>query len=138
MRPTILILRSLMGIMFLTQLVLGILFWTGNALGWTPIHMTIGQVFVVCLWILALLCWRAGTSAALAIVAIAWGFLTWWLGFAQRDLIPGNGHWVIRVFHALVGLTAMGLAGAMTVRTRLGITRPGQRPHLQAPAVGHR
>jgi len=138
LKATILILRSILGITFLTQLVFGILFWTGHALNWTSFHMILGQAFVVGLWLMALLCWRAGTPAGLAIVAIAWGFLVWWFGMAQRNLMLGDSHWVIRVVHLLIGMAAMGLTGAMTVRTKLGIARPGARPHLQTPAIGHR
>ncbi len=44
----------------LTAVVLGVLFWTGNALTLLPIHMLAGFVLVLTLWILALLALRAG------------------------------------------------------------------------------
>jgi len=50
----------LMRISGLTAVVLGVLFWTGNALTLLPVHMLAGFVLVLTLWILALLALRAG------------------------------------------------------------------------------
>src|SRR5215207_7135657 len=44
----------------LNQIVLGALFWTGNARALTPVHMLIGFVLVLLLWVLAALTARAG------------------------------------------------------------------------------
>ena len=59
---------------FVVQLVLGVLFWTGNALDLVPLHQTIGFVLVFGLWALAILAARAGVPPALVALAAVWGW----------------------------------------------------------------
>ena len=138
MKTVILVTRTLLGLSMLTLLVLGILFWTGRALNLVGLHMTIGYVFVVLLWLMALLCWRAGAPAGLAITTLIWGFVIAGLGMMQMRLMPGSLHWVIRTLHLLVGVAGMGMAGALSVRTRVTARRPpsvtGQTLHPQPGA----
>jgi len=42
-----------------TQVLLGLLFWTGRALPLVPVHMAIGLTFVLALWVLSGLAARA-------------------------------------------------------------------------------
>jgi hypothetical protein len=49
-------------------------------------------------------------------LAIAWGLVVPILGLSQDGLLPGPAHWVIQVLHLLVGLAAIGLAEALSVR----------------------
>lgn len=92
------------------QLVLGALFWTGNAGSLVPVHMLSGSILVIGLWFLAYQAISTGAAPGLGFVAILWGLLTVALGMTQTQILPGSFHWVVQVLHLLVGLGAMGLA----------------------------
>ena len=127
--------RGLVGITGIIQLVLGVLFWTGHAMALVPLHMILGSVFVLALWTLAVLAARAGAPVGLVATTLVWGLLLPALGMGQMQLLPGPGHWVIRVAHLLMGLVAMGLAGALFARVRAQAAGrgPGSGPRMLAP-----
>jgi len=90
-------------------LVLGVLFWIGNALTLLPVHMLAGIVLIFALWILAILTANSGVQRGLVALAILWGLIVPILGITQNQLVPGALHWVIQVLHLLIGIAAMGL-----------------------------
>lgn len=109
----------------MTQVVLGVLFWTGRALPLVSVHMVIGLAFVLALWTLSGLAARAGVNLRLVATAAVWGALVLGLGITQRTLLPGPRHRVVEVLHLLVGFAAMALAArvAALIRKR----RSGER-----------
>src|SRR5690348_6216321 len=120
MKGTTVVAQMLVRISGLILIVLGVLFWTGSALSLIPLHMLLGLVLVLALWVLAGVAARAGVSAGFVALAIVWGLIVLALGMAQTKLMPGSAHWVIRVLHLLVGLAAMGLAERLAARIRGG------------------
>ena len=94
----------------LAQIALGVLFWTGHAAALTPVHMAVGTLFVFALWFLAVLAARGGGGWKAATMLTTGGLLVAWLGMAQRTLIPGPQHWIVRVTHLGVGVLALALA----------------------------
>ena len=102
--------QMLVRIAGLIQIVLGVLFWTGNALTFISIHMLIGSALVLLLWSLAGIALWAGANRGLAALALIWGLVVVALGMTQNQLLPGPAHWVIQVLHLLVGLGAIGMA----------------------------
>ena len=127
MKTTATIAQILVRIAGLTQIVLGVLFWTGNALTLIPIHMLVGSVLVLLLWILAGVGFWAGVNRGRIALAIVWGVVVVALGMTQNELLPGSAHWIIQVLHLLVGLAAMGMAEGLAVRIK-------QAPTLLAQA----
>jgi hypothetical protein len=103
---------------FVVQLVLGVLFWTGNALDLVPLHQTIGFVLVFGLWALAILAARAGVPPALVALAAVWGLVVLVLGLTQTRLLTGSAHWLIEVLHLLVGVAAVGMAEGLAARVK--------------------
>lgn len=103
MRPLIMIMRLLA----VVQLVLGIGFWTGHFVGLVNLHMALGGIYVVALWVLCVLGRRAG---ALAATGFVWGLVVLGVGMAQRGLLIGDMHWVVRVLHLVISLAAMPIA----------------------------
>jgi len=89
------------------QLVLGVLFWTGHARSLTPLHMLIGMVFVLTLWTLCVLGIRAGLPARVIWMAFGWSLVLPALGVTQMQILPGAGHWVVRVVHLATAVVAM-------------------------------
>ena len=125
MKSTVLVARLLISLFGITLLVLGILFWTGHALSLLPVHMLIGVLFVLCLWVLAALGFAAPKTRMLALIVLIWSLIVPALGAGQLHLLPGSDHWVIQVVHLLVGVIAMGLGHALARRI-------GQRPATSA------
>jgi hypothetical protein len=100
------------------QLVLGILFWTGNALGLVDLHQFIGILLVLALWTQAALAHRAGVPGGLVAGAAVYGLIVPIVGLTQRELLPGSAHWVIQVIHLLLGLGLLGLADTLATRAK--------------------
>lgn len=111
----------------LILIVLGILFWTGNADALIPVHTLIGVILVLALWGLSALAAQAGVPQGLVGLAALWGLVTAILGLTQERLLTGNAHWVIQILHLLVGLGAIGLAESLGARIRRGRS-PASQP----------
>lgn len=108
----------------LLLIVLGVLFWTGHAEGLIPVHMLIGLVLVLSLWVLSAIAARAGVQPGLVALTAVWGLIVVIFGLEQTGMLPGSAHWVIQVLHLLIGLAAIGLGEAVGARTKKGLARP--------------
>jgi len=103
-------------------LLLGLLFWLGFVTGLVPVHMLVGIVVVVLLWILGLLQLRGYRgSAALAVVALIVGLVLVAIGLSQNSLQPGPNHWIVQVVHLMLGLLAIGVGEVIAARHRRNV-----------------
>jgi hypothetical protein len=118
MRSTVTAIQMGIRALGVVQLVLGIVFWTGNALGLVDLHQLIGILLVLGLWTQAAMAHRAGVPGGLVAGAAVWGLLVPIVGLTQRDLFPGSAHWVIQVVHLLLGLGLLGLAENLAQRAK--------------------
>lgn len=121
MRTGTLITLWLVRLAGITQVVLGLLFWTGRALTYIPLHISIGFVVVLGLWTLAILALFARAPLALVGFALLWGLALPALGMTQATILIGPWQWIIRVLHLLMGLAALGVADRLAshvLRTR--------------------
>lgn len=96
-------------------IILGVILWTGHALGLVPVHMLLGLLLAVSLWALALLVARRGVSGGFVALVVVWGVIMVVFGIVQANLLPGPAHWVIQVLHLLIGIAAIGF-GEQLVR----------------------
>ena len=117
MKAFVIATRWLIRVLAVVQVVLGVLFWTNNALTLISLHMTSGIVLVVALWIQAIIAARAGIGYAIPVLAFVWGGVVIALGMRQDSLLVGDLHWLIQVLHLIVGLTAVAQAEALAGRT---------------------
>jgi hypothetical protein len=99
-------------------LLLGLLFWTGDALSFVPMHMLLGIVLVLALWLMAGLGTRLGVPVGMAAGAAVLGLIVLVLGLTQTSLVPGGAHWIIQALHLIVGMAAVGIGEAMGARVR--------------------
>jgi uncharacterized membrane protein HdeD (DUF308 family) len=113
MKATANILRILVSAIGAIMVVLGLLFWTGNATSLISLHMLLGIILVLMLWAIAVMALVARVNPALAMVGIVWGFIVPILGLTQERILPTSAHWLIEVLHLLVGLTAIALANIL-------------------------
>jgi hypothetical protein len=116
MRFAILTLQWLIRACAVVQVILGVLFWTGNAFTLLQVHMLTGIVLVLALWAQGILAARLGLGWVVALVAFVWGVIVVALGMTQDTLLTGDLHWLIKVLHLLVGLGAVGMAESLAVR----------------------
>lgn len=103
-RALLFIARILFGI----QLVLGVLIWFGDT-SLVQVHIVQGGLFVLDMWVLALIALFALPTRKLALFTLLLGGAILWFGIAQRTFLVGPMHWPIRLLHLLLGVSAMGL-----------------------------
>ena len=87
MSITVTVLQWLIRLLAVVQLTLGVLFWTGNAFAFIPVHMLSGLVLVVAIWVQAGLALRSRVPIGLPGLAFAWGVLVIGLGVAQDGVL---------------------------------------------------
>ena len=103
----------------LAALVLGIIFWTGNADNLQIVHIVLGFLVVISLWVLGIAQGvRRGGSFGLALATFVVGFLVLLVGLFQTRWLTGSNHWVIQVIHLILGLSAIGLGEMIGGRYR--------------------
>src|SRR5215207_5421619 len=126
MRTATIIVQWIVRLTGMTQVALGLLFWTNRALTLVPLHMAIGLTFVLGVLALAGLAARAGVRRGFVALSALWGILVLALGITQGRLLPGPAHWIVEVLHLSVGIAAMVLAArlAAQIRARLGDAPP--------------
>src|SRR4051794_30646709 len=100
----------------LLALILGITFWTGNLQNLRMVHMTLGLIVVLSLWVLAGM--RAASKQpnwGLVATAFLLGLVVVIVGLQQEHWLVGSTHWIVQVLHLLLGLSAAGV-GEMIAR----------------------
>ncbi len=102
----------------LVQLAVGIGLWTGHLYSLVDVHRTVGVLFVLSLWIIAVIAMVYRRAIGLAAFALAWGVLVAGFGFMQQGILPGNYHWIIRVLHIVIALASMPIAERLVVGSR--------------------
>ena len=103
----------------LAALVLGIIFWTGNADNLVPVHMLLGIIVVLSLWVIGLSQgFMKGGSFGMAAATFILGLIVAIVGLSQQSWLDVSPHWVIQVIHLLLGLSAIGLGETIYARTR--------------------
>jgi hypothetical protein len=110
MRRTAAVIQWIVRLAGITQIITGILFWTGRSLTLVPMHMALGLAIAIALFILAILAWRGGVAPAAAVAGLVLAVAVPALGMTQTRLLVGPWHWAIRVVHLLIGLAALGTA----------------------------
>jgi hypothetical protein len=110
------VLRLLVRILGTAQILLGLLFWSGNAYSFLQVHMLLGLALVLLLWAAAIIAARNGEQPPLVTLGLLWGIVVPVLGMTQAQLLPGDAHWIIRVLHLLVGVFAIGLVEVLATR----------------------
>lgn len=111
---TVRIANMVLRLLFLIQLILGVLFWLHKADQFVGLHMLLGLLFVVDVWFLGVMQGlRANGSIGLTVGTFIVGLLLAIIGLVQgAGYLPG---W-IQVLHVLLALAAMGLGEVSAAR----------------------
>ena len=116
---TIRIASIILSLAGLLALILGLILWTGMAVNVVSLHMLLGLLTVVALWVIGVAqALVPGGSWPLAAGAIVLGALTAWLGMVQASLLVSENHWIIQVIHLLLGIATIGLGHMAAARQR--------------------
>ena len=112
------ILQMTVRIIGVIELILGIVFWTGNVESLIRVHILLGCLLTLALFVLVYQAYRAGVSLWLVIVAAIWalGLPIW--GLAQDKILPGASNWISQILHVLCGIGAVGVAEILAVQMR--------------------
>ena len=109
-RSLLMLLRLLIAV----QLIVGVGLWLGYWVGLVGLHMALGTLFVLTLWGIAIIALAKRRMTGVAVGAIVLGVVIAGFGMAQRTLLVGDLHWIVRLVHLLLGISAMPLAERMT------------------------
>ena len=101
-------LQMLARLLIALQVILGLTIWFG-VISVTQIHIALGSLFVLDVWIIALIALFALPRRMLPFITLIMGGIVMWFGVAQRTMMLGELHWAVRVVHLLLGLATMGL-----------------------------
>ena len=100
----------------LVQLVVGIAMWTGRWLSLVDMHRGIGILFVLSLWIIAVIALVQRRSAGLAAFGILWGLVVAAIGFMQQGMLVGDLHWIVRVAHLIIAMASLPIAERLVAK----------------------
>jgi hypothetical protein len=104
-------------------LVLGFCIWFNIAKP-TAAHAALGSLFVLVMWVIAVIALFALPRRGLPLFALLLGALVMWFGMTQTTLLTGSMHWAVRVVHLLLGLAALGLTEALAKAVRIHKSHP--------------
>ncbi|MGY2896024.1 hypothetical protein [Deinococcus sp. UYEF24] len=110
MKTPITALRWTVRIAGVVALGMGLAFWGGSGSALLSAHQGLGYLVSLALLLLAVLGFRQGVAPGLLVLAIVWGLVVPAIGGMQLKLLPGDQHWVIQVFHLLLGVGAIALS----------------------------
>ena len=117
---TILVMILRLAVLF--ALILGILFWTGNADNLRGIHILLGIITVLALWGIGLVQgFQKGGSFLLALATFVVGLILAIVGLNQDNWFNGLSFWgiqAIKIIHLLLGLTAISLGEMLVARSK--------------------
>ena len=116
---TINIALMVLRVAWILTIILGIVFWIGNTDTLIPIHMLLGIIVVISLWVIGLAQgFIKGGNFVLALATFLLGLIIAIVGLNQANWLTGSNHWIIQVIHLLLGIAAIGLAEMIAARTK--------------------
>lgn len=114
MTKTVAVLQMLVRLLGVVQILVGLAIWFGWAKPAVAFHSAIGSLFVLVVWIIAIIALFALSHRALPLITLLVAGLALWFGMAQTTLLVGSAHWAVRLAHLLVGLATLGLAESLS------------------------
>jgi hypothetical protein len=114
MSKTVGVLGMLARLLGAVQIIVGLAMWFGWAKSAVAFHSALGSIFVLVVWIIAIIALFALSTRALPLITLLVAGVALWFGMAQTTLLVGSAHWAVRLAHLLVGLATIGLAESLS------------------------
>ena len=118
MTKTVVVLQMLVRLLGVVQILVGLAIWFGWAKPAVAFHSMVGSLFVLFVWIIAIIALFALSHRGLPLITLLVAGLALWFGMAQTTLLVGSAHWAVRLAHLLVGLATLGLAESLAKAVR--------------------
>jgi hypothetical protein len=118
MRKSLTILLVLARTLGVVQLLVGVSIWFSGAPSIVPMHIALGSIFVLVMWIAAGIALFVLPKRGVALFTMLLGGVVLWFGTAQVTMLPGSMHWAVRFVHLLLGLAALGLIESLAKAVR--------------------
>ena len=114
------IVQMLIRLLFVVQLIVGLCFWFGALRGLVSLHIGLGMIFVLLLWILAILGFAARLRPLAPLALLVMGAIVAYWGMKQRVWLanPNAPQMLVRLLHLFLGVMAIGLAERLAARIR--------------------
>src|SRR5258708_1603473 len=113
MSKTVAMFQMVARLLGVVQILVGLAIWFGWATSAIAFHSIVGSLFVLVVWIIAIIALFALPRRALPLITLLVAGVALWFGMAQTTLLVGSAHWAVRLAHLLVGLATIGLAEAV-------------------------
>lgn len=120
MTNPILLLRWIIRIAGIVALGMGLAFWGGSGYALLSAHQGLGSLVSIALLLMAILGFSRGVAPGLLGLALVWSLVVPAIGVMQFRLLPGDLHWIIQVFHLLLGGGAIALTEIIAGRALKG------------------
>ena len=95
---------------FLVNLILGLFSWISGNDSLVGLHIIIGILFVISLWVFSAIVGLQTGSVGFVAGCFALGLLIVILGLTQTSILEGGSHWLVQVLHLLLATIAIGFA----------------------------
>jgi hypothetical protein len=119
MSKTVAVLQMLARLLGVVQILVGLAIWFGWAKSAVAFHSVAGSLFVLVVWIIAIIALFALPRRTLPLITLLVGGVVLWFGMAQTTLLVGSAHWAVRLAHLLIGLATMGLSESLSKAVKL-------------------
>jgi uncharacterized membrane protein YkgB len=119
MSKTVAVLQMLARLLGVVQILVGLAIWLGWATSAVAFHSAAGSLFVLVVWIIAIIALFALPRRTLPLITLLVAGIVLWFGMAQTTLLVGSGHWAVRLAHLLLGLATMGLSESLAKAVKL-------------------
>ena len=114
------VLQMTIRLLFVVQLIVGLCFWFGILVNLVPLHIGLGMIFVLLLFVLAILGFAARLAPLAPIALLVMGAIVAYWGMRQRTWLanPEAPQTLVRLIHLFLAFLAMGLAERLVMRIR--------------------
>jgi hypothetical protein len=92
------------------QLVVGLGIWTGVLAVAVPFHIANGLLFVLLVELQGTIGLASGAPRGPAAATLFWGLAVLAVGLTQTAILQGDWHWIVRVAHLAIGISAIAIA----------------------------
>jgi hypothetical protein len=105
---------------FLINLVLGLYFWISGNTALVDLHMLIGILFVISLWVYSAIVGLQAGSVGFVAGCFVLGLLIVIVGLTQKSILDGSDHWLVQILHLVLAIIAIGFAEVFGARAQRG------------------